>query len=338
MVAADDFPIIVLGASAGGVEALTSVVGSLPPDVGAAVLVVLHISPVGLSVLPDILERAGKLPAIHPADGELLKPDRVYVAPPDHHLLVHRGRVGVSRGPTEHRARPAIDPLFRSAAAAYGPQVVGVVLSGTLDDGTEGLRAINARGGVSVVQDPEDALFPGMPASAVRYADPQHIVALRDIPALLEGLARQLTGKGDEFVPEESGVPPRREWQEDALSSLSCPDCRGVLREHFDGDLLRFQCRIGHAYSASSLLLAQGDELERALWSATVALEEQSDLCQRLSRRMRERGHEGTARRYDLQATSAAEQAKVVRDVVLQLGHTRGHHVDVGVPEEQEGA
>ena len=336
MAADDDQPIIVLGASAGGVEALTTVISGLPKDLGAAVFVVLHISPVGLSVLPQILERAGTLPATHAADGESIRSDWVYVAPPDHHLLVRRGHVGVGRGPSEHRARPAIDPLFRSAAAAYGPQVIGVVLSGTLDDGTAGLRAINANGGVTVVQDPDDALFPGMPASAMRFSNPTHVAPIAEIPELLEDLVRRVAGKGADFVPELP-VPPAPDDRA-TLSDLTCPDCRGVLRQQVDGDLLRFRCRIGHAYSPSSLLLAQAEELERALWSAAVALEEQADLLRRLSQRMTDRGHEGTATRYDTQATEADRQARVVREAVLQLGHTRGHHIDVGMPEEQEGA
>lgn len=192
MAAADDQTIIVMGASAGGVEALSNVIGHLDEGLGAAVFVVLHISPIGLSVLPEILERAGRLPAHHATDGEAIKPDRVYVAPPDRHLLVERGRVAVDPGPAEHRSRPAIDPLFRSAAAAYGPRVIGVVLSGTLDDGTEGLRAISACGGVTVVQDPDDALFPGMPSSAVRLAHPDHVARLDDIPQLLGSLVRRM--------------------------------------------------------------------------------------------------------------------------------------------------
>jgi two-component system chemotaxis response regulator CheB len=328
---AEDLQIIALGASAGGVEALTKAVRRLPADLPAAVFVVLHISPVGLSVLPSILERAGNLPAAHAVDGAPIERGRVYVAPPDHHLLLERGRMRVTRGPTEHRARPAIDPLFRSAAASYGPAAIGVVLSGTLDDGTAGLRAIKAAGGRTVVQEPDDALFPGMPASAVRFSDPDHVVAGSDIPELLDRLVRQESRTEADRMPQPvtGRIPPEQ------LSDFSCPDCRGILREERDTGLLRYRCRIGHAYSPSSLLTAQSAELERALWSGTVALEEQAELCRRLAGRMTERGHEAAASRYQEQAGEAIRQADVVRQLVLHLGHARGHQLEAGLPAEE---
>ncbi len=155
--------IIVIGASAGGVEALVQLVQNVPADLPASIFVALHVSPHGSSVLPQILSRHGALLASHPQDGEAIEPGRIYVAPPDHHLWVRRGRVRVSRGPSENGLRPAVDPLFRSAARSYGRRVVGVILSGSLDDGTAGLQAIKSQGGVAIVQRPEDALFVGMP-------------------------------------------------------------------------------------------------------------------------------------------------------------------------------
>lgn len=158
--------IVVVGASAGGVEALLVIVRALPPDLGAPVLIVVH-HPAGASALPWILERAGRMPAMHPADGDPLRPGRIYVAPPDHHLLVEGAHVRLSDGPPEHRLRPAIDPLFHSAAESPGWRVAGVILSGTLHDGTQGLSDIVVHGGVAVVQDPRDAQFSEMPRSAI---------------------------------------------------------------------------------------------------------------------------------------------------------------------------
>ena len=183
--------IIVIGASAGGVEALMGVVRALPSDLPAALFVVLHIPPDGASALPHILAAAGQLPAAHPRDGDPIEHGRIYVAPPDHHLLVEEGRVRVTRGPRENRYRPAVDPLFRSAARAYGSRVIGVVLSGMLDDGSAGMIAIASRGGIGVVQEPQDALFPGMPQSAIKNDSPAHIVPVAEIGPLLDRLARE---------------------------------------------------------------------------------------------------------------------------------------------------
>jgi len=177
--------IVVLGASAGGVEALSTVVGALPADFPAAVFVVLHVAPAAISLLPEILGRVSALPVRHAADGARIEPTNIYVAPPDHHLVVEPGLMRVTEGPSEHRARPALDPLFRSAADAYGPCVVGVVLSGMLDDGATGLQAIKRCGGATIVQDPDDAMFRGMPANAVRLGAPDHVVPATGVAPLL---------------------------------------------------------------------------------------------------------------------------------------------------------
>src|SRR5262249_8890539 len=187
--------IVVIGASSGGVEALIQIMHGLPVDLPAAICVVLHVSP-ATSTLPQILSRYGPLPAAHAEDGEALQPGRVYVAPPDRHLLVKRGQLLVTRGPRENRVRPAIDPLFRSAAVAYGARGGGVVWSGALDAGTGGLLGIKRCGGVAVVQDPRDALIPGMPRSALRFVAVDHCLPLVEIPALLRRLAQELTADG----------------------------------------------------------------------------------------------------------------------------------------------
>ncbi len=319
--------IIVVGASAGGVEALAELVRGLPADLPAAVFVVLHIPAYGASVLPGILSRRGRLPAAHPADGDPIRHGRIYVAPPDHHLRGERGRVRRGRGPHENGHRPAVDTLFRSAARAYGPRVVGVVLTGTLDDGTAGLQMIKRRGGLAVAQDPEDALFASMPRCAIENVSVDVVAPLAEIGPTLVRLARQP-------APEERETPMPQDLKtltgvaefdmgaveaprEGKPSSYACPDCHGVLWEVQEDDLLRFRCRVGHAFSPESLLASQSDALEDALWTALRALEESAALADRLGERAGERGHGLAATRFVQQAADARGRAGVIREALL---------------------
>ena len=317
--------VIAVGASAGGVDAISAVVAGLPADLEAAVLVVLHVSPRGKSVLPHILSSRGPLPARHAVDGERLEPGRVYVAPPDQHLVVEPGRVRVTGEPRENGVRPSVDTLFRSAALAYGPAVVGVVLSGTLDDGTAGLIAIKQHGGVAVVQDPAEAVFPSMPANAARFADPDHVVPLDKVPSLLASIveewsedrrARAQHGTDDdEAQPGDASAAA----QPGEPSEFTCPECGGTLWEQQEGDLLRFRCRVGHAYSTESLLADQREALEAALWGAVVALEERADMAIRLARRMDDGGRSHRAGRYNREAGDARRRAGIVREAIAHL-------------------
>lgn len=291
---------IVIGASAGGVEALMMVVRGLPRDLPAALFVVLHTPPSGESALPQILSHAGPLPVAHPRDGDPIEHGRIYVAPPDYHLLIERDRIRLVRGPRENRYRPAVDPLFRSAARAYGPRVIAVVLSGMLDDGAAGIAAVHARGGIGIVQDPNDALFPSMPTSAMRYDTPQHVAPARDIGPLLARLAREPTRTAEKEVPEV--MEKETEIAEMKMGALNdpdkpgtpsvfgCPECGGVLWEMRDGPMLRYRCRVGHAYTADSLLSEQSTHLEAALWAALRGLEEKASLVHRLADRTRDAG------------------------------------------------
>jgi two-component system chemotaxis response regulator CheB len=324
-----DHDIVVVGASAGGVEALTNLVGSLPADLPASVFVVLHLPATGSSALPDILTRHGPLPASHAKDGEPIEQRRIYVAPPDYHLLLRAGHVHLARGPRENGHRPAVDPLFRSAAREYATRVVGVVLSGALDDGTAGLLAVKSRGGVAIVQHPEDALYPGMPHNAIEHVEVDHVLPAAGIA---ETLAR-LTG---EPVPEPAGPVPDEMKAEVELegfsmeaieggnpgrpSGFSCPDCNGVLWEIQDGGLVRFRCRVGHAWSPESLLTQQSESLEAALWVALRTLEERAALASRLAEPARRRGHRITATRFEEQAEEAQQAARLVRRVLLDRG------------------
>jgi two-component system, chemotaxis family, protein-glutamate methylesterase/glutaminase len=320
--------IITIGASAGGVEALAEMAMGLPGDLPASVFVALHVPPHGTSVLPQILARRGPLAAQHAKDGEEIQPGRIYVAPPDQHLLIHDRAVRLSRGPRESGFRPAIDPLFRSAARWYGPRVIGVVLSGTLDDGTAGLVAIKERGGIAVVQDPDDALFPGMPRNAMDAVQVDHVLPASGISDLLAQLARQTAGGGvDPPMPEEMALESAMaEFDLAAIqgrdrpgkpSAYACPDCAGVLWEIQDGDLVRFRCRVGHAWSPTSLLAAQSKGLEVALWTAFRALEERAALANRMAERYRIKGRAAAASRSEAQARLAKERAAVIRQVLI---------------------
>ena len=319
--------IIVVGASAGGVEALVTLARGLPADLPAAICVVLHMPPQSPSMLPDILNRAGPLRAMHARDDMVVKRGHIYVAPPDHHLLTERDRVRVVHGPRENRHRPAVDPLFRSAARAYGPRVLGVVLTGTLDDGTAGLQAIKQRGGLAIVQDPAEALYPGMPRSAVENVAVDYCRPLAEIAPLLARLAHEPAS--EEIappVPEEMAQEIAvTEMDMDAMtgddrpgvpSAFSCPECGGVLWELRDGELIRFRCRTGHAYSPESVLAEQADGLEEALWVALKTLEEHASLTRRLGRQARGRGHTLIAARFDERVRDAEQRIALIRQAL----------------------
>lgn len=323
-----------VGASAGGVDALVGLARALPEDFPGAIFVVLHTPPTARSMLPRILNNAGPLLAAHAVDGEPIEPGRVYVAPPDRHLVVHHGQMRVVNGPRENRHRPAIDPLFRSAAIAYGPRVAGIILSGTLDDGTAGLVAIKRSGGVAIVQDPDEALFPGMIESAIQHVDVDYRLPVEGIADLMARLStRESPEEGaatvatpdDELVAEErstemaSTIDPDRA-RAGVPSVFGCPDCGGVLWDLSDGELLHFRCRVGHAFNAESLLDAQTDQLEAALWSALRALEEKASLAGRLAARASESSQHQAAARYEEERATSAHSAELIRALLLSNG------------------
>jgi two-component system chemotaxis response regulator CheB len=317
-----DHDIVVVGASAGGVEALTNVVGSLPAALPASVFVVLHVPVTGGSALPNILTRHGPLPASHAKDGEPIERRRIYVAPPDHHLLLRAGHVHLARGPRENGHRPAVDPLFRSAAFEYATRVVGVVLSGALDDGTAGLLAIKSRGGVAIVQHPEDALYPGMPNNAIEHVEIDHVLPAAAVGATLGALAVEpATAPAGAASHESHDTKAEVELDHPGRpSGFSCPDCNGVLWEVQDGGPVRFRCRVGHAWSPESLLTQQSEALEAALWVALRSLEERAALATRLAEPARRRGHRITTTRFREQAEEAQQAARLVRRLLLDRG------------------
>ena len=319
--------IVVIGASAGGVETLTRLVAELPSSLNAAIFIVLHVSAHTPSVLPKLLNRHSEILAHHPADGEQIRTGIIYVAPSDHHMLIRHGKVRVVRGPKENGHRPAVDPLFRSAAASYGSRVIGVILSGTLDDGTAGLAEIKHHGGITVVQDPDDAIYSGMPRSAIENVAIDHVVPLNEMPGLLERLVEDETasdpGPPGDTAEQETDImamDPHTFHGDDhpgVPSSFACPDCGGTLWELNDNDLVRFRCRTGHAFSTDTLLARQSDSLEEALWVAVRALEERASLSRRLGERMRKRGNTMTAERMDAQGRESEEKAELIRNILI---------------------
>jgi two-component system chemotaxis response regulator CheB len=314
--------LVVIGASAGGVEALSKLAKQLPEEFPAAIVVVLHVPPTGTSFLPNILDRRGRLPAHHARNGDAIEPGHIYVAPPDEHLLVEHDQLRLTRGPRENNHRPAIDPTFRSAALAYRSALVAVVLSGVLDDGTAGLRSVKLMGGTTIVQDPEDALYRAMPESAIFHVRPDHVVPLADLPSLLVRLATKPESTPREEIAmdtsyeQESDETMHAEDMAGEPAGVSCPDCGGSLWETHEGDLTRYRCLVGHVYSADSLVAAQAISLETALWTSLRALEDRARIAFRLAERLDELGVTRNASRFREQAQEAERNAAVVRHVL----------------------
>lgn len=322
--------IIVIGASAGGFDALKTLVKDLPPDLLASIFVVWHMSPDVTGILPQVLERNGALPAKNAEDGEKIRPNQIYVAPPDHHLLVVNSHVRVTRGPKENRFRPAVDPLFRSAAYSYGARVIGVILTGALDDGTSGLWAVKHHGGVAVVQDPSDAEIPSMPLNAMREVEIDHIVPVSEMADLLVRLSREPLADSSEEVMEddkqtafEVGVAGEDKGTMDVMkfgapTPYTCPECHGVLFQLRDGNRPRYRCHTGHAFSSDSLLASVTESIEESLWSAIRCIEESVILLNHLGRHFSENGQTDLAALYYKKALEAQERGNAVRQPLME--------------------
>jgi two-component system chemotaxis response regulator CheB len=324
--------IIVIGGSAGGLESLRALIRGLPGSLPAALFVVLHISPDKPSLLPTLLNHGGQFLALHPADGTPIRNGCIYIAPPDHHMLIEGPIVRLVRGPRENRCRPAADPLFRSAAAAYGPRVVGVVLSGNLDDGTAGLMAIRRQGGVAMVQDPSEAAYGDMPQSAlsamrVDFCLPvvelaQRLILLAHAP--IADTAASAAGAADSNMKRELDAMAMNidqmssDERPGTSSPYSCPDCGGVLWEMDDAGLLRFRCRVGHAFSVDAVLAGQSESLERALWVALKTLEERTSLLRRMITRANSSSNGHLAKRFADEFREAEEGAVAIRKALLR--------------------
>ena len=320
--------IAVVGASAGGVEALRVLVRALPRDYAATLFVVLHVAPESPSILDRLLDNVSSLPVRRAEDGRTFRRGEIWVAPPDHHLVLREDAMQVSRGPRENRHRPSIDVLFRSAAIAYGPRVTGVVLTGMLDDGAAGLWAVKTRGGIAVVQDPDDAAYPDMPMNALEVVETDHCLPLADIPACIAALARERVlprarTEGDKLELEVRMAVDNTATMEqlDALgerSTLTCPECGGALWEMHEPPP-RFRCHVGHAYTMRTLVASQSERLESALWAALRELEESEALARRIAEKAVQRHDNNTARIFTDRAGERASHADVLRQLLKEI-------------------
>jgi two-component system chemotaxis response regulator CheB len=309
--------IVVIGGSAGGIPALIELLAAMQPDLDASVFIAIHTSPDGGGMLPEILQRGSKWPVIFARDHERIRRAHIYVAPPDHHLLLRRTVVQLTRGPRENRFRPAVDPLFRTAAQVFNRRVIGIVLSGGLDDGTHGLELVKLHGGVAIAQDPEEALQPSMPLSAIQNVEVDHI-----LPAAAIGVRlAQLIGEQVEEIPDTDpkepdvaeGTADNQNQVTGPPSEYTCPECGGTLWELGGGKVLRYRCHVGHGYTADSLLADQSDSLENALWGALRALEEHAMLRRRMADHAQGIGRGSSAREFEREAKRTELRASTIR-------------------------
>ena len=319
--------IIAIAGSAGAVQELRAIIGNLPKGIPAAIFIVVHTSAEGPGLLAEILDRAGPLHAVNPRNAEKIKHGCVYVAPPDHHLLVRLGHVELGRGPRENGFRPAADPLFRSAAEAYGDHVIGIVLSGGMDDGTLGLQYVKKHGGLAIIQHPNEALYPSMPESALRGTDVDYVLRVTAMPRVLEALCRNGSHKRgkamkrrakDKSDPAVSAdLASGGKQLEGPPSAFICPECGGSLWEMSNGKILHYQCHVGHAFTAESLVVGQDGAVEEALWTALRTLEETAALRRRLADDARSRKMPHVAGGYEERAQQFEQQAGIIRKVLL---------------------
>lgn len=326
--------ILAIGTSAGGVEALKFLARKFPHDFPASVLITIHLSSQFVSSLDKVLSQAGPLAAGFAIDGEPLGKSRIYIAPPERHLIVDANKLWLGMGPRENSARPAIDPMFRSAAVCCAARTIGVVLTGTLGDGASGLWVLKQCGGLTVVQDPSDASHPEMPKTALSRANPDHVSRLADLPALLARLVGQPAG-------EQRALPPGVKHEVDIAryggshfesvnnirhmdkigrrSIVACPDCGGVTWEFDEGDLVRYRCHAGHAYTAEVLSLALDENVRRALASALRSLEERTALARSLEKQAMDRGRMMLAELWAERAQEYEQEANVIRSSLQRV-------------------
>jgi len=320
--------IIVIGASMGGFEALKKIVADLPSDFSSPIFIVWHMGPDVPGVLPIVLNRVNNISAAHAYDSEEIRSNRIYVAQPDHHLLIENGRVRVTHGPKENRFRPAVDPLFRSAAYSYTNRVIGVILSGALDDGSAGLWSVKHYGGIAIVQDPEDAEVSSMPENAMRQVKVDHCVPVSDIAALLVRLCKEpLTEKADVMKDDQTKKEIEIAAAENALEKgimgfgeltpFTCPECHGVLSRLYNEKITRYRCHTGHAYSADSLMISLTERVEDSLYNALRGMDETILLFNHMGDHYAEANQPGLAALYFRKARQAADRSDLVRKAAM---------------------
>ncbi|HEV7350132.1 chemotaxis protein CheB [Telluribacter sp.] len=326
--------IIVVGASSGGVPALKAFVNNLPKDFKGSVFIVLHIPTYTESRLPEILSNAGPLEAVHPGDGEEIEPGKIYIARNDHHLLLQEGKVMVKRGPKENRFRPSIDALFRSAAYVYSTRVVGIIMSGILNDGASGLWTIKEMGGLAIVQLPDDAEQPQLPINVLELVEADYVLTAEDMGPLISGLIKEPIPEKYKFSEEalrrlkteviiatkddafEMGIMEMGE-----LTPFTCPECHGALVRLVEGKIIRFRCHTGHAYTASSLLAEVSESVEKMLWQSMRGLEEMNMLLKNISDHFAELEDSASAALFREKAEESGERARVIHDSIFKQNH-----------------
>ena len=319
--------IIVIGGSSGSFEVIRDLLRTLPADLPASVLITTHLAP-SVSLL-TILKGSCPLPIKEATSGEPLRQRQVYVAVPDAHLLVHDHHVLIRRGPRENLARPAIDPLFRSAACAFTTRVIGILLSGSLNDGTAGLAAIKACGGVAVVQDPDDAQVPSMPQSALRAIDVDYCVPGKALSSTIGRLVKEAAGPAPAIPAElllEVAVAAEQVGDMDINEKLgnrspfTCPDCDGVLWQMNDDHMIRFRCHVGHAVTGEALLAQKGIAADAVLWRLLRVHEERAALARKLAQAAH---RPGSREAYQLRAAGYEEDAAVVRGLLEKVSNNQ---------------
>ncbi len=323
--------IVVVGASAGGVVALIELVKNFPDDFEASVFVVQHVAPSTPSVLPLILQRSGPLPVSHAKDGEQFKKGHIYIAPPDHHILLDNDRILVKKGPKENRFRPSIDALFRSAAYNYGARVTGVILSGLLDDGTAGLWSIKHLGGRAIIQDPEEAEFPSMPQSVLEYVEVDYLLGVKNMGAVLFAIAQQeadenpvLTENEDQRWQREINIAAQKNAFDMGItkfgdpSLLTCPECSGALLEVKEGRLTRYRCHTGHGFTSSALLAGVTKSVEENLYQVVRGLEEACMILTNTARQYQEANNAAAAKKFSDKAEQIQQRSRTIQKLIFE--------------------
>lgn len=263
---------------------MLTVAGAFDADFSGSIFIVSHIG-ANHTQLPELLSSAGPLPAKHPENGEAIRSGTVYVAPPDRHMMVDAGHIRLSRGPRQHFTRPAIDPLFRSAALEYGPRVIGVLLSGSGRDGTAGLDAVRRAGGRTIVHDPSSTLYPDMPLAAVELVKVDHIASHEEMPDLLRRLSTETTG-----VPAPVEETSSEMEERERPIALTCPECGGSLREDSSNGMKQYRCHIGHRLAPEEVLSGQLEAVDHAIEVAIRVLNERVELCRHMAENARSAG------------------------------------------------
>ena len=313
--------LVVIGGSAGALEALKALLAATPSTIESALLVVIHRGPELPGAMPEVLARSSTLPAHYAVDGEPFRYGHVHIAPPDHHLLVSGDQMRVTRGPTEHGLRPAIDPLFRTAAREHGPRTVGVILSGVLDDGVDGLALVKRHDGVAIVQRPDDAAHDDMPEHALAQVAVDHSLPASQIGPLLARLANEtvtpLGSQGTHDVAEGGDAALRQGQPPGVLQPYQCPECGGSLWQSQPAGQPYFRCHVGHTFTLRTLLALQDGKLERTMWTALRSLEEHAALRRKLAVRARGGALEAMAAVYEEQARRSEERADTLRHILV---------------------